>query len=118
MTRKIRKAAAVSFASGLIFFGAAGPGHAAEGGPPPHGHVLVLGVDMGGTVPTYRKCIDLAHGKALKLNAHHASVHTGTAGDALWDIAGHGVIPTAPLTGLTGCANLDSWIQATFGGGE
>jgi hypothetical protein len=85
---------------------AAAPGLAgANGGPPPHGHVLVLGVEFGPQGPTYRKCVDLANNQALPLHAHHATVHTGRAGEALSN-AGHVVAPTAPLSTIRDCAHL------------
>lgn len=78
----------------------------ANGEPPPHGHMLVLGVEEGPTGPTYRKCVDLAHNQALPLNAHHAHVHTGNAGEALANKAGHFAIPTAPYSPFRDCAHL------------
>jgi hypothetical protein len=66
---------------------------------PPHGHMLVLGIEFGEDEDdvTYRKCVDLANNQALKLNAHHDHVHVGTAGDALRN-AGHYPVPTSPLS--------------------
>jgi len=76
---------------------------------PKHGHVLVLGItlDETGEPSGFRKCIDLAAGRHLPLTAHHATVHTGRAGEALWK-AGHAVAPTAPLwPEVRNCADLE-----------
>lgn len=87
-------------------------GIAQADGPPPHGHVLVLGVeyDESGEPIGYDKCVELADGKALKLNAHHAHAHTGAAGAALQG-AGHAVVPMAPLTPLTSCDDLPMLLE-------
>jgi hypothetical protein len=75
-------------------------------GPPLHGHMLVLGVKFDSGAPVgFTKCIHLAAGKAVPLNAHHAHLHTGRAGEAQW-AAGHAVIPTAPLTPWANCEAL------------
>jgi hypothetical protein len=76
---------------------------------PEHGHVLVLGFEFFGVVDgvpqfTFRKCVDLAGGRALTNNAHHATVHTGMAGAAL-QRAGHVVIPTFDFPN---CAALEA----------
>lgn len=98
---------------GMVFAGAtalADPGHGDDPFPE-HPHVLVLGLefDETGEVPiAARKCIDLAANRALPLHAHHRHVHFGTAGEALFVNAGHGVAPTAPFPGVpwTDCASL------------
>jgi hypothetical protein len=79
---------------------------AADDDIPPHGHMLILGIEFGddGSI-TYRKCVDLANNQALKLNAHHDHVHVGTAGDALRN-AGHYPVPTSPLSPIDNCAHL------------
>jgi hypothetical protein len=79
-----------------------------QGGPPLHGHMLILGLefDPQGEPIGYQKCVDLANNKALPLHAHHDTVHTGTAGEALREHAGHFVVPTAPLTPFRDCAHL------------
>jgi len=92
----------------LMAFGPAlAGGH--EDGPPPHGHMLVLGLqfDSAHNVIGFRKCVDLANGRALKNNAHHDNVHEGRAGQALQTRAGHGVAPTDPLTPFSTCADLE-----------
>jgi hypothetical protein len=102
-TRLVRTSAAVGGIATLLVAGLAGPAQAEGhyGPPPPHGHMLVLGVEYRGGEPVgFRKCVDLAAGRPLRLNAHHAHSHTGAAGQALRN-AGHLVIPTAPLTPLT-----------------
>lgn len=91
---------------------------AAVGGPPMHGHVLLIGADFTanpaypGEGPPYfihgfDKCVDLANGNALKLQAHHDTVHQGRAGEALRS-AGHIVVPLSPLTGFTSCADIEA----------
>ena len=75
----------------------------ADEGPPPHGHIFVLGVEFGPTGITYRKCLELANGQALPLNAHHEHVHTGRAGEALRDNAGNFPIP---MFAIPDCAHL------------
>lgn len=95
-----------ALAMSLGMFGTAG-----AQGPPPHGHVKLLHAEWTGAGPTtdvtaYRKCVDLAGGNQLPLNAHHSTVHQGRAGQALAQ-AGHLVIPTADLNPtITGCADL------------
>lgn len=55
----------------------------------------------------FHRCVDLAANQSLGLNAHHDSVHTGTAGEALFS-AGHAVAPGAPLTPFANCAELEA----------
>ena len=76
-----------------------------------HGHVLLIGVEVldegeDYVVITFRRCVDLAGGKALPKANHHNTVHTGRAGEALFDKAGHAVVPTAPLTEFANCEEL------------
>ena len=73
--------------------------------PPEHGHMLVLGLEFGDHGVRYRKCVDIAAGRALPLHVHHDGLHAGTAGDALRD-AGHFPLPTAPLSPWKNCAEL------------
>ena len=70
----------------------------------PHPHALVLHVSFGEGPPTYARCVDLAGGKALPKSNHHRGVHTGTAGTALRERAGHIVAPYD-------CA----WVSEQFG---
>jgi hypothetical protein len=80
-----------------------GNGHGDEF--PEHPHVLLLHaeidvIDLNGgptvAVTGYQRCVDLANGQSLPLNAHHDSVHFGTAGEALQG-AGHRVLPGEPF---------------------
>jgi hypothetical protein len=76
--------------------------------------MLVLGVQFEGGEPVgFRKCVDLAAGRKLPLNAHHAHLHTGRAGEALFEKAGHVVVPGAPLTPWSNCQEL---VADVFGG--
>lgn len=65
----------------------------------PHPHMLVLGLELdeAGEPVAFRKCVDLAAGQALPLNAHHEHLHFGTAGSNLFTKAGHVVVPGAPF---------------------
>ncbi|WP_166350622.1 hypothetical protein [Phytoactinopolyspora limicola] len=80
----------------------------AQSEPPPHPHMLVLGLELDdyGNPVGFRKCVDLAAGKPVPLNAHHAHIHTGSAGEALFNKAGHAAVPGAPLTPWNNCAEL------------
>lgn len=65
---------------------------------PEHPHLLVLGFEVeDGFVVDFRKCVELAAGQALPLNAQHAHVHFGTANLMLQSRAGNAVVPTAPF---------------------
>ena len=93
-------------AAGALLVGVLGASAAAQDEPPRHRHMFVLGVEFDGEEPVgFRKCVDLAAGQALPLNAHHLHVHTGRAGEALFQ-AGHVVVPGAPLTPWNGCTEL------------
>ena len=78
---------------------------------PKHPHMLLLRVQIDpeagdhGALVGFHRCVDLAAGQAVPLNAHHASVHTGQAGAALMG-AGHAVVPGAPLTPWANCEEL------------
>jgi hypothetical protein len=69
---------------------------------PEHPHLLVVGLELDedGNPVGFRKCVELAAGQALPLNSHHEHVHFGTAGEALFSLAGHGVAPAAPFPGV------------------
>lgn len=71
---------------------------------PEHGHLLLTGLefDESGDPVGYKKCRELANGDPVPLNAHHANLHVGHAGEALWD-AGNAVVPLAPLTPWSNC---------------
>ncbi len=94
--------AALTLLTGLF----PGVASAVEGPPPPHGHMLILGLEFGPGGVTYRKCVDLANNQALPLHAHHEHVHTGKAGEALRTNAGHFAVPTAPYSPFLNCAHL------------
>lgn len=81
-------------------------------GPPRHGHMLVMGVKFVGGEPVgFDKCIDLAAGRALPLQSHHAHLHTGQAGEAL-SSTGKFVVPTAPLAPFLDCEHLKELFPA------
>jgi hypothetical protein len=72
---------------------------------------MLIGAEWSGQGPgtvihDYRRCVDLANGQALPNHAHHDHIHVGTAGRAVQK-SGHLVVPTAPLSQLTGCAMLN-----------
>jgi hypothetical protein len=102
--RRIGKGLLALFLVGAV--AAVPAGASADGGPAPHGHMLVLGVEFGPAGVTYQKCVDVANNQALPLHAHHDRLHTGRAGDALRENAGHFPVPTAPLTPFRDCAHL------------
>lgn len=80
------------------------------GDVPPHGHVMLIGVEVFDGAAHYDRCVEF---KALPVPAHHGSIHTGKAGGspfaqgALFD-AGNWVIPLPPFVdlGFTGCENV------------
>lgn len=85
------------------------PAGAEEHEPPPtHPHMLVLGLELDANEEPvgYRKCVDLAANRKIPLNAHHAHLHTGTAGEKLFTKAGHAVVPGAPITPWSNCEEL------------
>jgi hypothetical protein len=87
---------------------------------PEHPHMLVQRpvvemIDGVLYLTGFRKCVDLAGGRAVPLNAHHANIHTGTAGQALFERAGHAVIPGAPLTPWADCAALQADLPIPVG---
>jgi hypothetical protein len=111
---KMRNTTAILAAAAALTLTVAGAAQADEtpGPPEEHGHMLVLGLQFGDGGPFgpggpvgYRKCVDVAAGKALPLHAHHGGLHAGRAGDALRN-AGHFPVPTAPLTPFENCADL------------
>ena len=82
-------------------------------GLPPHGHVMLVRVEVVEGDVFFNKCVDLAAGKTLRGTAHHDSVHTGVpggspfAGGVLFQ-AGNWVIPTQGLTPYAGCEDFYS----------
>jgi len=95
---------------------------------PQHGHVLLLHVDAelnpdyDPDDPTsgprlfvydYGRCVELANGRKLPNRAHHAGIHTGQAGEMLFVRGGHLVVPLQPITGFTGCAQLNAIFKAS-----
>jgi hypothetical protein len=83
----------------------------------PHVHALLIGADVdwvGGSPPyvinDYRRCQELAGGKALKHNRFHQNIHFGQAGVAL-DRAGHLVIPLS-VFGFDSCDQFDAFFDA------
>ena len=112
-TRITATLAAMLLAIGLL----AAPATASDHGGhevPPHGHMLLLHAtwDVVETpagprfFPTsYARCVDLAAGRNIA--AHHDTVHTGRAGQALRG-AGHLVIPNSQLSPMApaDCAGL------------
>jgi hypothetical protein len=111
---KVRKRTVVFLAMAGLLFGLQAAPAASAGEVPPHGHMLVLGLefDEHGEPVAFRKCVDLAGGQAVPLRAHHAHIHVGKAGEMLRTKAGNFVVPTAPLTPFNNCADL----VAAFGG--
>lgn len=75
---------------------------------PPHPHMLILGLELDetGEPVDFRKCIDLASGHPVPLNAHHSALHVGRGGEALFTHAGHLVVPGAPVSPFANCEEL------------
>jgi hypothetical protein len=66
-------------------------------GPPPHAHLHFNGVvidedENGEESISIKGCRFLAAGRAVPTHAHHDNLHTGLAGEALWN-AGNAVVP-------------------------
>lgn len=91
----MRRLSAVILVMGLVLIAVPAPGQDFD----PHPHAFVLGVEFDefGEPVDYHKCIDLAAGQRLPLNAHHEHMHFGTAGEMLSVKAGHVVVPMAPF---------------------
>lgn len=111
MKRMLTVLGSLAIGFGLFASPALAGGH--EWHEEPHGHVMLLGVEIEGGRLFFDRCVELADGEALPVPAHHHSVHTGTAGGspfvqgALWN-AGHAVIPLAPFGFGTGCESFTS----------
>ena len=81
--------------------------------PPLHGHILVQRLEFnaaGDLLVGFNKCVDLAANQALRLNAHHAHIHTGGTGVSFGGESGHAVAPVAPLTPWTDCADFETYL--------
>jgi hypothetical protein len=119
--RKIVTIAAATLLA-LSLMAAPGMAHEQTADTPPHGHLfvhrpviefIVDGPQGTGVYATgFRKCIDLP---VVPLTAHHAGIHTGAAGEALGERAGHVVVPTAPLTPWANCAELKAALPLRVG---
>lgn len=87
----------------------------------PHPHMLVIGLELDefGEPVGFRKCVDLAAGQALPVKAQHQHVHFGNAGQALFEHAGHAVVPGAPFPAPFGdplpWSNCEELIAFFFG---
>lgn len=104
----MKKLLVLAIAIGLMVVGTAAT---ADQHLPEHPHVLVIGLEFDEATETpisVDRCVDLAANQALRLNAQHAHMHFGTAGEALFTHAGHAVVPTAPFPGVpwTDCESL------------
>jgi hypothetical protein len=79
---------------------------------PPHGHLLVTGIEFDGEgEPTgFKHCRLLAAGRPVPLNAHHAHIHTGKAGEMLYTRAKAAVVPLAPLAPWTTCEQFAAMV--------
>lgn len=93
----IRRLAVLSIGLGLVMVAAPAP--AQEPDFAPHPHMLVVGIELDefGEPVKFKRCVDLAGGRALPLNAQHQHMHFGTAGIKLFENAGHIVVPGAPF---------------------
>jgi hypothetical protein len=107
-TTLVGRAAAVLLLAGAASTAVAGYASAAGEGPvPEHGHMLVTGLQFTEDGVTFRRCVDVAAGKALPVHAHHDNFHAGRGGDAL-RAAGNFPVPTAPLSDWASCAELEA----------
>lgn len=120
MTRLTALLSALLLAIGLMAGSALAHEHVPE-----HPHAMLHNfevVDDGGTpndpsddVIAFDRCIDLANNQALPLEAHHHSLHTGTAGfgDVSVGItrAGHIVVPLEPypFSPFEDCAEIEAF---------
>lgn len=113
MRRIITLLVALATATTLFAGTALAGGHEWHEDVPPHGHVMLQGVDVVDGFVVFRRCVEFANGRALPTPAHHHSVHTGNAGGSpfvggpLFQ-AGNWVIPLGPFAGLpfTGCESF------------
>lgn len=113
MKRIVTVLVSLAIALGLFAGTALAGGH--EWHEVPHGHVMLLGVEVDDGLVFFDRCVEFANGEALPVPAHHHSVHVGPAGGSpfvqgpLFQ-AGNWVIPLAPFEGLpfTGCESFSS----------
>jgi hypothetical protein len=87
---------------------------------PRHPHMLVHApqfdiIEGQLAVVGWRKCVDLAGGRSVPLQAHHSHIHTGTAGRVLAENADIHVVPGAPLTPWANCAALAAALPIIVG---
>lgn len=82
---------------------------------PRHSHLLLTDIELdeSGEWPlSIKKCRPLANGHSVPIQAHHANLHTGRAGEALWE-AGNAVVPVFP--GRTPWTDCESLMRFFFG---
>ena len=113
MRRLVTLLVSLAMAFGL-FAGTALAGGHEWGDVPPHGHVMLIGVELevdGDDVFVhFKKCVEFPK---LRVPAHHHSIHTGNAGGspfapgALFH-AGNWVVPLEPFAPFTGCESFSS----------
>ena len=124
--RTIKRAcaiAAVTAATLAVGGATASAGGHGDHGVPEHGHIKLLhvqidfGFDEDGTLVQadltgYARCIDHPAGRGNSWSAHHDSIHTGNAGEALFN-AGHLVLPVVPLgpPWRTDCAGIAAQLE-------
>lgn len=110
MKRAFAFAALAAMAAGAGFVSPAG-----SEGVPPHTHLLLTGIELDETGEwpvSIKKCRPLANGHSVPLQAHHANLHTGRAGEALWE-AGNAVVPVFP--GATPWEDCETLMEFFFG---
>jgi hypothetical protein len=117
----MKRVSILAVASALLAVTVVGPSVAEEQELPDHPHMLVLDIELGAVdgafgVLGWRKCVDLAAGRAVPLHAHHAHLHVGPVNDVLFEHAGHAVVGGAPLSDWEGCAGLEAALPIVFGG--
>jgi hypothetical protein len=100
--------------SAVALLGAIIAGSASTQQFPPHGHILLLGMEFDDTGEPvgFRKCVDLAGARHVPLHSHHDHLHFGKTGVKLATKANHWVVPTADLTPW---ANCEEFIEFIFG---
>ena len=94
---------------------------------PEHPHAMLKNVQLNGEgdLSGFDDCFELANGRALPLEAHHHSLHTGTPGvyEPLKGMtrtvltqdnpSGHAVIPLAPYSGFEDCEAIEAVLGAS-----